>query len=115
MKIYCLILKQRLAINNFQGNVMKKDYSLFIIILCNVFAVCSLGINILYYRRFPAMYLAGIIVSAVVIVANIVFLVLRLKYKKNVNMTALLMRICLLTIGIALAIPAIGTLVIMYN
>ena len=94
---------------------MKKDYSLTTIIMSFVFCACAIGINLLYFKRNIPLYSAGIAVAAAMMIANIVCLVLRLK-KQNMTerFDKTLMRISMLCAVIALSIPVIGTLVLMF-
>ena len=95
---------------------MKKDYSLSAIILSTVFGICTLGINILYLKRCVTLYSVGIAVSALMIAVDIICLVLRIKKQDSeARLCKILMLISMISALIGLAIPVIGTLVLMFK
>ncbi len=94
---------------------MQKNYSLPAIALSIAFCVGSLAINIIYLRYFRALYIAGIAVSGISILITAFCLFLRLKNKNRENLYYnTLMRISVITAVVALGIPVIGTLIIMF-
>lgn len=94
---------------------MKKDYSILSIVLSIVLSACSIGIDILNWRHFPALYLAGLVVGSIAFVISVVCLVLRLKkYNGEEKYYKVLILTSMIPDTIALLIPAIGELIVMF-
>ena len=94
---------------------MKKDYSILTIALSTVFCACSIGINVIYWKHFPALYLAGIVVGSIAFAISIACLLFRLiKKDKEERYYKILTSISMISSAIALCVPCIGTLIIMF-
>lgn len=94
---------------------MKRDYSIPAIVLSLIFCACSLGINIIYLKYFPALYIVGIAISGITIFVTVIGLILRLKRQDgDEQYRKMLMFICMICATSALAIPVVGTLIVMF-
>ncbi|MDE6293464.1 MAG: hypothetical protein K2L88_02435 [Clostridiales bacterium] len=94
---------------------MKKDYSILMITLCIIFCVGTIGIDIIYWKHFPALYLAGIVAGGIALVISVVCLFLRLKKRDgDEKYYKILMYLSMISAIVAAAIPLIGTLITMF-
>ena len=94
---------------------MKKYNSLLMIALCIIFCISSIGIDILFWKHFPALYLACVVIGSIAVVICVVCLALRLKnnsgeerYYKRLVLTSMI------SASTALGILCIGTLITMF-
>lgn len=94
---------------------MKKDSSILLIVFSVIICVCSIGIDIIYWKHFPALYLAATAVGGIALVISVICLVLRLK-KHNAEQKYYnrLMRLSMVSATVALLLPTVGTLITMF-
>lgn len=94
---------------------MKKDYSILMIALSTVFCACFIGIAIIYWKHFPAFYLACTVIGGIAFVISVVCLVLRMvKRNSEEKFYKRLMYISMISAATTLGIIVIGTLITMF-
>ena len=84
------------------------------IALSIAFCIGSLAVNIIYFGYFPALYVVGIAISCITIVLTVVCLVLKIRQNKDERYYKMLMMTSMLSTVVAMAIPVVGTLTIMF-
>ena len=95
---------------------MKKSSYIPMIALCTVFCASSIGINVIYWKHFPALYLAGIIGGSISFAITIACLLLGLiKKDKEDRYYKTLMEISMISAVVAVCLPVVGTLFTMFR
>lgn len=88
---------------------MKKSSYILMLALCAVFCASAIGINVIYWKHFPALYLAGIIVGSIAFFIAIACLLLELiKKDKEEAYYKTLMRISMISAVVAVGLPVVA-------
>ena len=94
---------------------MKKDYSLLSITMSIVCSACIIGVDAIYWKHFPAFYLACVVIGSIAVASSVTCLAFRLKNRnKEERYYSILTIMSMVSSSVAMLVTVVGTLITMF-